>query len=143
MVTTFRLFTEGQESFYSIEEHHRPNIQILRAFPLAFCYGLFQTQMKSRTRKHAVMQSFALTFWEKEAPEEVSRTEELSNKIELSLLLVLCHFMPEDFPPIQTYKELSPGPPRSLWKSSHSLTVVLEGGSISWMLTERPSPQQD
>lgn len=36
MVTTFRLFTEGQESFYSIEEHHRPNIQILRAFPLAF-----------------------------------------------------------------------------------------------------------
>lgn len=36
---------------------------------------------------------------EKEAPEEVSRTEELSNKIELSLLLVLCHFMPEDLSP--------------------------------------------
>lgn len=78
-VTAFRLFTEVQQSFYSIEEHHRPNIQILRTtFSLVFYYYLFQTQTKSRTREHAVMLSFALAFWKKEVPEEVSRTEKLS-----------------------------------------------------------------
>lgn len=100
-------------------------------------------QMKWRTRERAIMKTFALASWEREVPEEFSRTEKLSSRIELSLLLMLCHFMlDKPFPPSR-HKELSPGPPKSLWKSRVTdLTVVLEGDSIFWMMAERLSPQQ-
>lgn len=86
-VTTFRLLTEGQESFYSIEDHHRPNIQIPRTvFLLAFYYCLFQMQMKSRTRDHAIMQSFA---WFSGRKKSQKRFPELRSRV-VGLSWVFC-----------------------------------------------------